>query len=236
MNKSAKSTLLVSYSKDGISSYNPSKPGPSLAKVKASILSLTALKQTTIAELIGTKYDVLKAQRYRQDYKNLEGFHGRQFAARFVDEMVNYTKKNASASGIAHGSDLYLFSDVAIFSDDLMDLIFERIGSSADVLMALGGSEIFRSVFLNDVFMLIMNVRKGNLSVTGEGQIRILNEKIASKASPGLTMISLEGRFEESKLSLGLWLANIIRKSWRADSATIQAGLKIFLNEIRPLL
>jgi hypothetical protein len=179
---------------------------------------------------------VYKAQRYRQDYKNLEGLHRRQFSAHFVDEMISYAKRHISKGGIAHNSDLYLFSDVVVFSDDVMDEIFERIGSSSEVVKALGESEIFRSSFLNDVFMLIMNIRKGNISITQEGQFKVLNKNVVSKKGPGVTAISLEGRFDENKVGLGLWLANVIRKSWRADSETVRAGLKTFLDEMKPLL
>lgn len=236
MNKISRYTALVDYAQRELASYDPLKPGPSLPKVKAAILSLTLLKQTKIAELIGTKYDVYKAQRYRQDYKDLENFHRRQFAARFVDEMINYTRRNTSAGGIAHSRDLCLFSDVVIFSEDLMDAIFERIESSSEVLKILGESDIFCSAFLNDVFMLIMNIRKGNIAITKEGQFKILNKNIVSDRSPGLTTISLKGRFDENKLGLGLWLANIIRKSWQADSETVQESLKLFLDKMKALL
>lgn len=228
----SKRTLLVDYYIKTIGTYDPSKPGPSLAKVKAAALSLTALKQTAIASLIGTKYDVLKAQRYRQDYKRLEDSHKRSFAASFVDKLITYTKKYSAGAGIAHGPELYIFSDITIYSDDLLDAIFERIATSGEISKILEASDTLRSVFLNDVLLLLMNIRKGNIRVDKDGTWNIANPTIVKQAGPSLTVLTLEGQFQGNNVSLAFWLANLIRKSWNADPEIVKQDLEAFLKEI----
>lgn len=234
MDNTSHDTLLVGYARQELTSYNPSI-GPSLAKVKASLLSLTCLKQMVIADLIGTKYDVYKAQRYRKDYKDLEERHRRQFAQRFVEEIISYTRKNATPTGIAHDMSLYLFADIAIYSDDLMEAILEKIGSSSETQRFLDGSKILRSVFLNDVLTLMLNIRKGNVLVDKNGQWKILNKRIVTEEDPGHKIIRLDKLFDENKLFFGLRLAVMVRKSWRADSQLIKKSLNDFQKSMRSI-
>lgn len=230
-------TLLTSYVKQAISSYDPSKPNPSLAKVKASLLSLTLLKQNRIAELIGTKYDVYKAQRYRQDFKDLEAHHRKQFAAIFVEELVAYTRRNTAGNGIVHDETLHLFSDVVIFSDELMESIYERLSTEEVVLLEEKG---MFGVFINDVFSFIMNVRRGNIAIGLKGEMLILNKKVIKKEDHGHTLTQLEhpyiAKIDLNVIKLALDIANLMQRPWRADKEVIKEGLALFLDRLKGLL
>lgn len=219
-------TVFAEHFKDVLASTDTSN-AQLRKKVIRNLLSLTELAKKRIAEMVKTDYDVLKAQRYRD--KRVEDRYRREFAEIFAQRLLSYVKDNAARVdgkyvGMAHGN-LYPFSDVVIYSDELMGSILERIARLQIEPNSL------RSVFLKDGLLAIINLRKGNFRVSPDGDFEYISKNVLHKLDDNVMFLKWEGI--EDAVSLAFYLGKLSQMSLKADQNTIQQGIDRFLETLK---
>lgn len=205
---------------------------------RSLIYSLTGASVKEIADRAGLGYDVLKSLRWKEDYKKALRDLEKGLCIEFVDALVDFLldsvvhDEEGEYAGIQEDPDLNLFADVSILSEKVFH------GVLAEIARRSIPDRAAEDCLLRDILPMIMDLRKGNLTISDSGGFVVINRALIVTEESDSLVIRLEWQdFFSQRPDQGTvgWLVSLMLKSagsWDAPRAVIGAELARFFKTV----
>jgi len=230
-------TLLIRFVRQQTSGYRePERKGTpkgevigfSLRKYKSILFSLTLLDIQEIAKLAGVSYGLLRVWRTESEYQKERQRLIRDFSLLFSNNLVEFAFKQFKKGGAIHSKSptkidridnlsIALFSDIVIYSEDVLEQIIEVVKQiDLKQYSFLGGIEM--GVFLN-ALATVWGIRKGLVIITKDRKHEFTQDALSDSEKIDLVKV--------------FKVADALQKPWTASKEAVDEAMTSFVKRLK---